>query len=232
MRKFTAYFFVAFIALSPLARAKEIKTNAIHTSTAPDWVTGGRIDRIVDRVQQIMEWDIRRVEVIWHSDQEEFERFHKLGPTVLALARQADNTVHIGPKVTQKNFDGTFGHEMCHIISFQKYKGAIPKWLEEGVANHVAKAEKVDYKYLASREPPKDVHELTHPFGGSVDRIQYHYVASQALAEMLNAKCNGISNLLRLSVGRGVENYLEKYCDIKDLTAAFNKWVEKKAKGF
>lgn len=229
MTKLTALFLLALLT-NPCAQAKEIKTNAIHTSNAPDWLTGSHIDHIVDRIQQVLEWDIRRVEVIFHTDQEEFEAFHKLGPTVLAISRRADNTVHIGPRVTQKNFDGTFGHEMCHIISFQKYKDAIPKWLEEGIANHVSKAEKVDYKYLAKHEPPKDVHELTHPFNGTVDHIQYHYVASQALAEMLNSKCSGLSNLLRLSVGRSVENYLEKYCDIKDLTVAFNKWVATKAK--
>lgn len=216
---------IALLALPLAALAKEIKTNAIHTANAPDWVTPGRIDRVVDRIQQILEWDIHRVEVTFYTDEAEFERVHKLGPTVLAISRQADNTVHVGPKVTTENFDAVFGHEMSHIISFQKYKGAIPKWLEEGVANFVAKAGAVDYNYLASHEAPKDVRDLTHPFNGSVDHIRYHYVASQALAEMLNAKCNGISNLLRLSVKKSVENYLENYCDIKDLTAAFNKWV-------
>lgn len=213
------------------AEAKEIKTNAILSKNAPDWLTASRVDRVVDRIQNILEWSIRRVEVVWYTDQDEFERMHKHGPTVLAISKQKDNSVHIGPKVDSANFDGTFGHEMSHIISFQKYKGAIPRWLEEGVANHVSKAEKVNYKYLANHAPPKDVRDLTHPFSGTLDDISYHYVASQALAEMLNAKCNGLSNLLRLSVGRGVEKYLEKYCDIKDLTASFNKWVAGKAKG-
>lgn len=215
----------AFLGLVRAVTAKEIKTNAIHTANAPEWVTQGRVDRIVDRIQGILEWDIRRIELTWYKDQSEFERVHNLGPTVLAISRQSNNTVHIGPRVTTENFDATLGHEMSHIISFQKYKGAIPKWLEEGVANFVAKAGTVDYKYLANHEAPKDVRDLTHPFNGSVDHIHYHYVASQALAEMLHAKCGGLSNLLRLSVGKSVENYLANYCDIKDLTAAFNKWV-------
>jgi hypothetical protein len=217
------------LAFLSLASAKEIKTNSIHTTTAPDWVTDSRIDRVASRIQQSLEWDIRRVEVVWHNDEKEFEAFHKLGPTVLAISKRADNSVHIGPRVNNENFDGVFGHEMSHIISFQKYKGAIPDWLEEGVANFVSKAGVVDYQYLNKHEPPKDVHELTHPFNGSVDHIHYHYIASQALAEMLNAKCNGLSNLLRLSVGRSVEQYLEKYCDIKDLNASFKKWVSSKS---
>ncbi len=221
----TLFLIISVLALAVVASAKELKTNAIRTTTAPDYVTLSRVDRIVDRIQQILEWDIRRIEVTWYKDQAEFERLHGLGPTVLAISRRNNNTVHIGPKVTSDNFDATFGHEMSHIISFQKYKDAIPKWLEEGVANFVAKAGTVDYAYLASHEAPKDVRDLTHPFNGTVDHIRYHYVASQALAEMLHKKCNGLSNLLRLSVRKSVENYLANYCEIKDLTAAYNKWV-------
>jgi hypothetical protein len=221
--------FATLLLLSSLpaliAGAKELKTNAIRTSTAPAWVTQGRVDRVVDRIQQILEWDIRRVEVTWYKDKAEFEKMHGLGPTVLAISRRSNNTVHIGPNVTTENFDATFGHEMSHIISFQKYKDAIPKWLEEGVANFVAKSGTVDYAYLASHEAPKDVRDLTHPFDGTVDHIRYHYLASQALAEMLHKKCTGLSNLLRISVRKSVENHLANYCEIKDLTASYKKWV-------
>lgn len=221
---------IVVLSLCPgLAHSKEIKTNAIHAANAPEWVTPGRVDRIVERIQELLEWNIRRIEVVWYTSEDEFQKFHKLGPTVLAVARASTNSVHVGPRVTTANFDATFGHEMVHVISSQKYKGAIPAWLEEGLANHLAKAGRVDYGYLAKHEAPADVHDLTHPFKGSTEGVRYHYMASQALAEMLAKKCE-LPNLLRLSVGRSVDQYLATYCQIPNITVAFKQWVEQKAK--
>src|SRR5690606_11603914 len=124
---------------------------------------------------------------------------HGLGGSVLALARKSSNSIHIGPRVTTENFDQVFGHELVHIISNQKYKGAIPKWLEEGLANHLSKKGKVDYKWLAAKPFPKDVTQLSHPFSGTDDDTRYHYLASQALAEMIFSKCS-MQTLLQLSV--------------------------------
>jgi hypothetical protein len=140
-----------------------------------------------------------------------------------------ENDIHLGPKVTNENFDTIFGHEMSHIISFQKYKGAIPQWLEEGVANHVAQAAQVDYIWLVSRPFPEDVKKLVHPFSSDFEGARYHYMASQALIEMIASKCD-LKNLLRLSVGRKMDNYLKTYCEIKDLNSDFKKWVRNRAK--
>jgi hypothetical protein len=172
-----------------------------------------------------MEWDIRRVQVYWYSDQRAFERMHGYGPTVLAISRKFDNSIHIGPRVKDSNFDGVFGHELVHIISFQKYKEAIPKWLEEGLANYLGHQGKVDYTYLYKHPLPNDVRDLVHPFDGSEDHIRYHYMASQALAEMIASKCD-ISDLLRLSVGRKLENYLENHCGIQNINADYVKWIK------
>jgi hypothetical protein len=211
------------------APAAELLTNAAHMSDAPSWVTAGRINRIVDHIQNILEWDIHRVEVYWYKDQAAFEKMHGFGSLVLAVSRKDDNTIHLGPKVTDANFDQVFGHELVHIISFQKYKQAIPKWLEEGLANYLAKAGSVNYKWLASKPFPNDVRDLVHPFNGSDDHVRYHYIASQALAEMLNAKCD-FRNLLRLSVGMKMEPYIASFCNIPDLNVAFKKWVGDHAK--
>jgi HPt (histidine-containing phosphotransfer) domain-containing protein len=140
-------------------------------------------------------------------------------------------TVHISPEVKNEDFDGILGHELVHVIIGQKYKSAIPKWFEEGLANHLAKRGVVDYKWLAKQPFPADVHELAHPFSGSAAMIGYRYKASQALAEMLDKKCD-LDNLLRLSVQRKMENFVEITCEIKDLNAAFREWVKKKARGF
>jgi hypothetical protein len=217
---------ILFVLLfSSVGFTHEVRTNAVNMADAPDWVTPGRIDTIVDRIESLLEWDIRRINVIWYKDEKAFEKMHGYGPTVLAISRKSDNTVHVGPRVTTTNFDGVFGHEMVHIISFQKYKDAIPRWLEEGLANHLSKRASVDYAWLAKHEFPADVHDLTHPFNGSDDHIRYSYMASQALIEMIASKCD-LSELLRLSVGRKMENYFDTYCGIKDLTAEFKKWVK------
>jgi hypothetical protein len=137
-------------------------------------------------------------------------------------------SVHLGPDVNDKNFDDVFGHEMVHVIVFQKYKDSIPKWLEEGLANHLAKRGNVDYKWLAKQPFPDDVREMAHPFKGSAALISYRYMASQAFAEMLQKKCE-LENLIRLSVQRKMEDYMRTYCEIKDLNVAFRDWVKKKA---
>jgi hypothetical protein len=213
------------------ASAKEVETNQIHTADAPKWVTMNRLDRIVNHIQTLLEWDIRKIEVKWYKDQAEFEKMHGLGKIVMAVSKKPENTVYLGPKVVDSNFDQTLGHELVHIISYQKYHTAIPKWLEEGLANYLAKMGTVDYKWLASRPFPADVRELDHPIKGSDEEIRYHYKASQALVEMIVGNKCDLTNLLRLSVERKMEDYISTYCEIKDLNASYRKWVTSHAPG-
>lgn len=218
-------FAFCLLLVSLPGECKEIRTNAAHIKDAPEWLTGSRIDHLVDHMQHVLEWNIRRVEVYWYTDQAGFEASHGLGRTVLAISKKSDNSVHIGPRVNNNNFDGIFGHEMVHIITFQKYKEAIPRWLDEGLANYLSKQTSVDYKWLNTQPPTEDIHDLVHPFSGTEDHIRYCYMASQALTEMIAAKCD-LENLLRLSVGKKMESYLDTYCGFKNLTADFNKWVK------
>src|SRR5258708_3366238 len=117
--------FFVFILLSgsfcfaEISTGHDVKTNNIHMAAAPDWVTVQKVDSIVDKIQELLEWDIRRIEVHWYKDQGEFENLHHYGPTVLAISKKSDSTVHLGPRVNADNFNGVFGHELVHIISFQ-----------------------------------------------------------------------------------------------------------------
>ena len=210
---------------------ERIETNSAYIYSAPTWLKRVRAEKIINRIQTELEWSIRRVPVYFHKTVESFTKAHKLGPFVTAVSVMSDSgqTIHLGPMVTNDNFDEVFGHELVHIIIYQKYKEAIPKWLEEGLANHLAKKKLVDYKWLVKHELPKDVTvTLVHPLAKSYDDALFRYKASQALAEMLSKKCD-LTNLLRLSVERKMENYIETYCEIKDLNAEFRKWVTKKA---
>lgn len=217
----------AFVAFTLSAHAKEIETNSVHMADAPEWLTRPRVEKVIDRIQMHLEWSIRKIETYWYADAASFSKAHSLGPLAMAVSKKSDNTIHMGPMVTSANFDAVFGHELVHIILGQKYKDAIPKWLEEGLANHLAKYGKVDYAWLKKQPFPEDVRTLTHPYSGAVSRIHYHYIASQALAEMIAKKCD-LANLLRLSVERNMEDYLSTYCEIKDLNAEFKAWVKKK----
>ncbi len=219
-----AFTFWIIISLSLPLIANEIKTNSVHMAEAPDWVTPGRINTVVDHIQSLLEWNIRRIEVTWHKDQTAFEKIHGMGLLVLAMSRKSDNSVHLGPRVKKENLDAVLGHELVHIISYQKYKEAIPKWLEEGLANHLSHLSKVDYAWLAKHPAPSDVRDLTHPFSGSEDHTRYHYMASQALMELIASKCD-LANLLRLSVRRKLEDKLDTLCRIKDITKEFNLWI-------
>ena len=219
--------------------AVEIETNSISMDNAPAWVKSNRVEKVVEQIQSRLEWDIRKVKVTWYSDQPTFEKLHGFGPAVLAFARQSDNSIQIGPRVTDATFDGIFGHELVHVILYQKYKGSVPKWLEEGLANYTVQRDTVDYKWLAS-QPEVDVHTLVHPFKGySSDDVavhaRYHYAASKALVELIASKCD-LSELLQLSVGSSkgshltkLETYLSTFCGIDDINVEFRKWIKQKS---
>lgn len=214
------------VGLSSVVQAAELLSNAAHFSDAPAYVTLTRVNKIADKVQNFMEWSIRRVEVEWYKDQGSFSRAQSLGPMAVAVSLRDRNRILLGPRVTTENFDTVFAHELVHVISYQKYKDAIPRWLEEGLANHIAQSSKVDYKWLRKQQQPGKIQDLVHPFSGSVDRIHFHYMASQALAEMISSKCS-MRDLLRLSVGRKLEDYLENICRIKDINVEFAKWIQR-----
>lgn len=211
---------------SQLAMAKEIQSNSFVMPGAPDWMMRNRAEKIVDRMQTQLEWTVHKVEVLWYKDQVEFEKTHKMGPYARAVTHKTLNIIRLGPKITNQNFDQIFGHELVHVIAYQKYKEGIPRWLEEGLANYLSKNGKVDYALLKKKQMTGSVFDLAHPMSGTWDDIYFKYQASQALAEMISKKCD-LTNLLRLSVGRNMEDYLKTYCEIPDLNEAYKKWVER-----
>jgi hypothetical protein len=224
-----------------IGQAKTIQTNELTISNAPEWVTESRVDRVVSRIQNKLEWSTRRTKVQWYTDSTEYSNAHSLGPQAIAVTTSSGSTstVLIGPTVNAENFEHVLGHELVHVIVYQKYKGAIPKWLEEGLANHLARPGQIDYKWLAKQPFPKDVRELAHPMAATTGRsrnlaremdiVRYRYKASQALAEMLDKKCD-LLNLVRMSVAKKMEPYIATMCEIQDLNTAFREWVLKKSR--
>lgn len=217
------------------ASAAEITTNEISMHGAPAWLTQTRVENVVSKIQTKLEWDIRKINVFWYPDEYTFLQASGLGSSaVVAFSRKQDQTVHLGPRVTTANFDSVFGHELVHIILYQKYKNAIPSWLDEGLANFVSKHGTIDYKWLA-KQPPGDVHLLAHPFapGGpwtadAPNRVRFCYEASTALMEMITSRCT-LEDILQLSLGSKLENYLSTLCGISDLNGDFRAWVQRKA---
>ncbi len=217
---------IAFVLALNFANAKDVQGNGFIIPKAPEWLMRTRVEKVVDRMQTALEWTVHKINVNWYTDQAEFEKAHGLGRHARAVAQKNLNTILIGPKVTNENFDQVFGHELVHIIAYQKYKVGIPKWLEEGLANYLSKNGKVDYSWLKKQALPSSVFDLSHPMSGSSQDILFKYQTSQALAEMISKKCD-LTNLLRLSVGRNMEDYLKTYCEIPDLNEAYRKWIEK-----
>lgn len=216
--------------LCPSLFAANLKTNTLDVHQAPIWVTVRRLERIVDQIQNKLEWDIRRIPVYWYTDSAQFIRKHGYDESVLAFAHRKDNSVHLGPGVTPENFESVFGHELVHIILYQKYKDAIPSWLEEGLANYISKHGKVDYAWLRA-QPEVDVRTFAHPYKIRAQNLgitpRFSYMAGTAVIEMIAARCS-ISDLLQLSVGKNLETYLATYCGISDVNTAFKAWVLKK----
>lgn len=228
-----SFWLVGFILLINASFAQELTTNAVSMQGAPKWVTVSRLNKISDRIERGLEWDIRRVRVIWYSDEAEFlKALPQSGgydASVLALTLKTDQKILVGPKVKNEVFDGVFGHELAHVVLYQKYKQAIPAWLEEGLANFVSGNGRIDYKYLKTElsKNPVSIKTLTHPFGQSAVAVKLHYMLSSAVMKMIESHCK-ISDLLQLSVGEKLESYLGTFCGISDLDAEFAKWLARK----
>jgi len=213
------------LTFSPGLFSADIRTNQLTVHEAPAWATERRHQAATNKIQNALEWEIRRVHVYWYKDAAAFTKDLKLNFKVTAYFRRTDSTVHLGPDVTDKNFDAVFGHELVHVIFHQKYKGAIPSWLEEGLANYLAQREKVNYKWL-SAQPRVDVTTLSHP-NAEIRGASFHYQTSTAVTEMIAKKCS-LPDLLRLSVGKQLTTYLKTYCEIPDLNAEFDRWLRAK----
>ena len=118
------------------------------------------------------------------------------------------------------------------------------KWLEEGLANFVAKSTvpkgqdnalfNTDYSWLA-KQPQQPVEKLLHPFtslyvpGTRSDQARYHYLASTAAIEFIATHCS-VEELLQLAVGKNLQNYLSTFCGIADLNGELGAWIRKKGK--
>src|SRR5689334_22111367 len=81
----------------------QLKTNGIIMNDAPKWVTVNRIDKVVNRIQSLLEWSIRRIDVQYYQDEERYAQVNKLGPSAIAFAMRANDSVHLGPRVTDQN---------------------------------------------------------------------------------------------------------------------------------
>ncbi len=224
MRLFT----FALLAVTSLrAMAQPITTNNIQFVNPPSWLTETMITDSVSKIQNYLEWDLIRIRAFYHSDPKEYQAETELRFTTNAFFRRADQSIHLSPKVNSKNFNQVFGHELVHAIFFQKYKSAIPSWLEEGFANFIGTHSKPDYAWL-SKQPAVDVTTLTHP-QTDLSGSRFHYEASTALIEMIASRCS-LKDLLQLSVGSRLQNYLKTYCEISDINLSYRRWIALKSR--
>ncbi len=177
------------------------------------------LQKTTRRVEIFLEWDLRRINVYFHSKQAEF---NSLEATQIrggfAFFKRDDSTIHLSPNCRSKeNFDlVSSGHELVHAIFFQKYKGAIPLWLEEGLANYIGRIDHPNYRWLASQDLG-DITKLVHP-NSDATGSKFHYEFSTAAIEMIASKCS-LKDLLQLSVGSKLTTYLSTYCKITDVNS-------------
>jgi len=210
------------------AHAKTVETNQVRVYQAPAWLYPRQVAKSADKAEDFMEWSIKRVDAFYHQSESSFSDANPPGKLAIAFSRQSDQTIHLSPRVDRKNFSSILTHELVHITVYQKYKDSIPVWLNEGLANSVAKNGRVDYSVL-SRINRISVTSLGHPFSetGKVS-VSDQYQVSTALMEMISKKCD-IHDLLQMSVKKKLQDYLDNLCGIGDLNAEFWKWVDFKA---
>jgi len=222
--KFIAMSF--FISLSALA---EFSTNAARFVNPPKWLTAYKANAVVAKIEKRLEWSTRRVDVTYYSSEDAFEKALGISKSaVVAFARRSDQSIHLGPKVKEDNFTSVFGHELAHVIVFQKFKMAIPKWLEEGLANRVAENIIIDYNWLA-KQSRLNVSKLGHPLDAKSEvTLNFHYMAALGVVHMLESKCTSLRELLNLSLRSTLEDAVPTFCKIPDINSAFWKWVDSK----
>lgn len=221
----------ANIIISPAVQAAEIRTNELVIHNAPKWLRRPKVEKVTDKIQRHLEWATRRTPVYWHASEQSFAKAQSLGARPVAVTKksQSGSSIHLSPRVTVKNYQAILGHELVHLIFYQKYKGAIPRWLEEGFANHLSRKTKVRYEWLRKQNLPADIRSLGHPFSQTDLPVEIHYAVSQAVVAMLDDRCD-LQNLLRLSVQRKMADYIKTYCEINDINQAFKDWLSKKAR--
>jgi hypothetical protein len=226
MLRHTLLLVVALNASLGAAAGKSYRTNCCEVTNAPKWLSSYKITDIASRMEQEMGWSIRRVRVIFHDSEVAFTKASRLNFSANAFFSPARQTIEFKPQVNLVSFTPTFRHELSHVISNQKFKGGIPSWLEEGFANYLGSKRKVDYKWLAKQDLP-DASRLSHPQSDATGS-KMHYQLSTATVEMIAKRCN-LKQLLMLTTGSKLTNYLETFCKIKDINAEVRKWVQSKA---
>lgn len=217
------------LLMSTVLNAAPITTNSVQFENPPSWLTRRILEKTTDRVEKKLEWAIRRVTVRYIANPADFKKAHGLATdSAQAVTFAKKGEILLGITVTSKNFDEVFAHELVHVILYQKFKGSIPAWLEEGLANWISGRRKVDYAFISS-QGIAPIEHLTHPFANPFQEKQYsgryHYEASTAMMEMLSKKCD-MDDLIQLSMGSKLETYLKNSCEIPDLNAEFKKWIE------
>lgn len=221
----------SFLILVSIPAFGDFQTNELRLINPPKWLKKTKVEKVTNQIQSKLEWKIRKVPIYWHSSMSTYLKAHSLGPMAAAVTIKSrkQTAIHIGPNVDKSDYQEILGHELVHVIFYQKYKGSIPKWLEEGFANFLSRKTKVNYKWLSTQKLPQDVTQMRHPFKGQNIPATLHYKLSQALVEMLDGKCN-LDNLLRLSVQKKLLTYIRNTCRIKDINQAFRGWVYEQSK--
>ncbi len=223
------FLLVVIMAAAPgYSAPNSYRTNCCEVTNAPKWLSNFKVGDIAAQMEREMGWSIRRVNVIFHDTDAEFNRAANLNFSANAFFSPARQTIEFKPQKDLATFTPTFRHELSHVISNQKFKGGIPSWLEEGFANFLGSKRKVDYKWLGSQALP-DASGLAHP-QSDASGSQMHYQLSTATVDMLAHRCN-LKDLLMLTTGAKLTDYLETFCKIKDINADVREWVKKKSKG-
>lgn len=212
---------VALLAQQPLW------ADDLQITNAPAWATRIRINTTVRRVERFLEWDLRRISLIWYSDTKSFETAHRMGPNIRAVTQKQYNRILVGPLTTPQNFDQVLAHELTHMILFQKFKDAIPSWLEEGLANHIGKIDPPDYRWLNTQAKLPRVQEMKHPFLSGNPKLMYQI--SGALIGLISSKCD-LQDVLQLAVGKKLETYLHTTCALGDLDQELKTFVSRKSR--
>ncbi len=147
---------------------------------------------------------------------------------------------------TPSNLHGVLWHEYCHVVTLQKTKNKMPRWLSEGISVYEERqrdptwGQSMDtmYRQMILSEDLTPVSKLSSAFLNAKTpmHLQFAYFESSMVIEYLIEKY-GLDVLKRilddLAVGMPINESLKRYTNsLEALDAEFAQYARRKAESF
>lgn len=148
--------------------------------------------------------------------------------------------------VNLTSWESVLWHEFCHVVTLQKTKNKMPRWLSEGISVHEERLAdsawgetmRTVYREMILSEGLTPVSELSGAFlrPPSPVHLQFAYYESSLVVEYLIQEfgLGGLKDVLKeLAIGTPINDALRRHCaPIEFIDKSFAKFALQKAEAF